>query len=419
MAGYVGNIPVPQATQTRQSFTATASQTSFPTIGYTEGFFDCHLNGVKLLAGVDFNVGGGNGSDVILATGAALNDILEVTIFDTFNTSSGTFSSTTLKNNVTLKNDTHEDSDGGRASKIIYQGEQSGGEISTLAEIQASHDLAADDQKGDLIFRTNDGADGTSPTEAMRITSQQRLGLGIDDPSDDFEIKPSADEKGITLKTPDSIRPYLNFDANRSGANQQVMRLQGKWNGNTITRFETSTGDDTSNKDNGYFTFQTATSSSDLNTRVRIDEHGIKFGSDTGEDNGLSDYERGLHTISINQGGIGFHSLYQNFQYIKIGDFVNVHGLCLVTSSGDSNDLRINMPFTSKSGLTQTADATHGLVSSYNAPTGTGGMRCTISKGTSQLRFLKTVDNGVWTSLLGNELANNDHLYINITYEVA
>ena len=55
---------------------------------------------VKLLAGVDFNVGGGNGSDVILATGAALNDILEVTIFDTFNTSSGTFSSTTLKNNV-------------------------------------------------------------------------------------------------------------------------------------------------------------------------------------------------------------------------------------------------------------------------------------------------------------------------------
>ena len=135
MAGYVGNIPVPQATQTRQTFTATASQTSFPTIGYTEGFFDCHLNGVKLLAGVDFNVGGGNGSDVILATGAALNDILEVTIFDTFNTSSGTFSSTTLKNNVTLKNDTHEDSDGGRANKIIYQGEQSGGEISTLARL--------------------------------------------------------------------------------------------------------------------------------------------------------------------------------------------------------------------------------------------------------------------------------------------
>jgi len=53
MAGYIGDIPVPQATQTRQTFTATASQTSFPTIGYTAGFIDVYLNGVKILDGVD------------------------------------------------------------------------------------------------------------------------------------------------------------------------------------------------------------------------------------------------------------------------------------------------------------------------------------------------------------------------------
>ena len=79
MAGYVGNIPVPQATQTRQQFTATANQTSFATIGYTPGFIDCYLNGIKILDGVDYDAT--NGSDVILTTGAALNDILEVTIF--------------------------------------------------------------------------------------------------------------------------------------------------------------------------------------------------------------------------------------------------------------------------------------------------------------------------------------------------
>ena len=79
MAFYLGNIPVPQATQTRQQFTATASQTSFPTIGYTAGFVDVFLNGVKLLDGVDYAAT--NGSDVVLTTGAALNDILEVTIF--------------------------------------------------------------------------------------------------------------------------------------------------------------------------------------------------------------------------------------------------------------------------------------------------------------------------------------------------
>jgi len=188
MAGYVGNIPVPQSTQARQSFTATASQTSFPTIGYTAGFIDVYLNGVKILDGVDYTAT--NGSDVVLTTGAALNDILEVTIFDTFTTSSASFAnatltSSTLKSNVTLKNDTHEDSDGGRASKIIYQGEQSGGEISTLAEIQASHDGTADDQKGSLLFKTNDGSDGTSPTEMWRITSEGHFkaatnGNGID-----------------------------------------------------------------------------------------------------------------------------------------------------------------------------------------------------------------------------------------------
>ena len=80
---------------------------------------------------------------------------------------------------ITMLNTTEEDSDGGRANKIIFKGEQSGGEESVLGEIQASHDGTADDQAGDLIFRTNDGSDGTSPTEAMRIDANQNVGIGI------------------------------------------------------------------------------------------------------------------------------------------------------------------------------------------------------------------------------------------------
>jgi len=71
----------------------------------------------------------------------------------------------------TLKNNTAEDTDGGRESQIVWTGTQSGGEESTLAQIQASHDGAADDQKGDLIFKVNDGDDGTSPTEVGRVDS--------------------------------------------------------------------------------------------------------------------------------------------------------------------------------------------------------------------------------------------------------
>ena len=83
----------------------------------------------------------------------------------------GDISSTDTSPDLTLKNTTQEDSDGGRESTVTFKGEQSGGEESTLAEIRASHDGTADDEKGDLIFKTNDGSDGASPTERMRIDS--------------------------------------------------------------------------------------------------------------------------------------------------------------------------------------------------------------------------------------------------------
>jgi len=81
MSGYIGTQPVPQATQTRDSFTATSGQTSFATGGYTPNFLDVYLTGVKL-ASADYTAT--NGSDVVLASGAATGDILEVVAYTTF-----------------------------------------------------------------------------------------------------------------------------------------------------------------------------------------------------------------------------------------------------------------------------------------------------------------------------------------------
>jgi hypothetical protein len=82
MSGYIGTQPVPQATQTRQTFTATASQTSFATGGYQAGYLDVFLNGVKLVDGIDYTAT--NGSDVVLTTGAASGDTLEVVAYTAF-----------------------------------------------------------------------------------------------------------------------------------------------------------------------------------------------------------------------------------------------------------------------------------------------------------------------------------------------
>jgi len=79
MSGYIGNAPVPQATQTRQTFVATSGQTSFATAGYTAGFVDVYMNGVRLVDGTDFTAT--NGSDVVLTSGAATSDIIDVLMF--------------------------------------------------------------------------------------------------------------------------------------------------------------------------------------------------------------------------------------------------------------------------------------------------------------------------------------------------
>lgn len=76
MSGYIGNIPVPQATQVRQSFTATSGQTTFTTVGYTAGYVDVYMNGIHLVDGTDFTAT--NGTDVVLTSGAAADDVIDV-----------------------------------------------------------------------------------------------------------------------------------------------------------------------------------------------------------------------------------------------------------------------------------------------------------------------------------------------------
>ena len=88
MAGYIGTVPVPQATETRDVYTATSNQTTFTTGGYTPNFVSVYLNGVHL-ARADYTAT--NGSDVVLAVGAAADDTVEIVSFNTFEVSAQTF----------------------------------------------------------------------------------------------------------------------------------------------------------------------------------------------------------------------------------------------------------------------------------------------------------------------------------------
>ena len=76
-------------TSARYNYTATASQTTFTgsdtagnTLAYDAGFADVYLNGVRLSA-ADITIT--SGTSVVLATGAAVGDILDVVGYGTFN----------------------------------------------------------------------------------------------------------------------------------------------------------------------------------------------------------------------------------------------------------------------------------------------------------------------------------------------
>ena len=81
MSGYIGPVPTPQATQSRDYLTATAGQTSFPTAGYTPGYLDVYLNGVHLQ---DSDFTATNGSDVVLNDPCAADDVVLVVAWSTF-----------------------------------------------------------------------------------------------------------------------------------------------------------------------------------------------------------------------------------------------------------------------------------------------------------------------------------------------
>ena len=153
MSGYIGVVPLPQATQTRDVFTATSGQTTFATSGYTPNFLDVWLNGVKLVNGDDFTAT--NGSDVVLTSGATAGDTVEVLSYSTFEVNSQTYTGGLTVNNdgATVLTVDRATSDGS-----IIDVKKNGTTVGSIG-VGGSNDLTIGDGPAGLIM---DG-DGATP----------------------------------------------------------------------------------------------------------------------------------------------------------------------------------------------------------------------------------------------------------------
>ena len=182
MSGYIGNIPTPQATQTRDTFTATSGQTSFATSGYTPGFLDVYLNGVHLVNGTDYTAS--NGSDVVLTTGATTGDNLEVVAYTTFQVVDQSFSGNFSVDSPTFVVDAANNRVGvgiaapGRTLDVAGIARVTGGSIEFAGDTSTPAAAAAIHRPAD-----NTLAFATANTERARIDASGNVGIGTASPS--------------------------------------------------------------------------------------------------------------------------------------------------------------------------------------------------------------------------------------------
>ena len=111
--------------------------------------------------------------------------------------------------------------------------------------------------------------------EKLRIGTNGALSINYAGDGDNtLHIGCTSNAGGIIIKAPGNHYANIVTDCNRSGANNGILNLAGRWNGNDVAYISFTTGTDTSNKDDGYIRMYTRESGQSLTERVQIKEAG-------------------------------------------------------------------------------------------------------------------------------------------------
>ena len=376
MSGYIGNIPVPQATQTRQSFTATASQTTFNTAGYSVGYVDVFLNGVKL-APADYTAT--NGSDIILAVGAASGDILEIVAYEIFQVVDQNFTGDFTVDGTTFVVDSTNNRVGvgtSTPSALIHASgaAASGGAVEIRLEDTAASSNSRLMRTGSAYSYAGVGANETWLYHAGAGT----INIGPDGAGTVKIVNGGSERMRITT---DKVQ--FNVDAKVDADNARDLGAGGaRWKDLYLSG-------------------------------------GVYVGG-TGAANYLDDYEEGTYYPELTSSGGSFSSVTYNTQlgnYVIVGDIIHVAGNIGASAiSGGSGTLYITLPASCPSGIGG-AGGVVGYISglNYNSPT-FNQVGLYISNGGGAL--LKFTCSGDDTSAIETPISNFTSVF-NCTFQVS
>ena len=326
-----------------------------------------------------------------------------------------------------LHNRTHEDTEGGRESLITFKGEQSGGEISTLAQIQASHDGTADDEKADLIFKTNDGSDGASPTEAARIDSSRNFIVGktvttlnteghVLAPTFARFTRDSAASVQFNRTTNDGEIAAFYKDATQVGGIGVTGGDLTIGTGDTRVRFIDSldcvlpVGDAAgTSRDAGIDLGHSETRFKDIYTSGGI-YLGAASNSTPVAANHLDDYEYGTWNVSLS--GVTVSGGTTEATYVKVGRQVTaIASFTNVTISGGNTVTVTGLPFTAAIRSTTSVPAL------YYHGNGAEPVYLLLEKNTANMFFQYNRNNNSWASATVTS-GSNRYIHFSITYTV-
>ena len=367
MSGYIGASPVPQATQHRQAFTATASQTSFATVGYTPQFVDVYLNGVKLAA-ADYTAT--NGSDIVLTTGAALDDILEYVAYTPFEVADQTFTGTTTTDVLTTT-----------------------GAFTSL------------------------GIDDNATSTAITIDASENVGIGTATPDEKLHLSGAGGqtiriENTTTSLFGGSVIGSIEFEGNDTDASGVAVAVKAVSEGATGTAalaFDTGTAGSAAERmrinSNGALLHGTITAGSAGAGDIVVDG-GVYLGGSAAA-NYLDDYEEGTFNLGCNVGTCTTVSA----TYTKVGDLVTVIAQVNAFSNTGvaTNVTLIGLPF---------AVSGHG-VGTFFAKGMTQTTEHAVYAGGTNLTFYGTYSVADYDPLKYTDMTANSEFYLSVTYKAA